>query len=38
MKIVFDAEDVQPGKHEVLVRVVDGKLRVTETKKTINVE
>jgi hypothetical protein len=38
VKIVFDAEDVQPGKHEVLVRVVDGKLRVTETAKTINVE
>ena len=39
IKIVFDAEDVQPGKHEVLVRVVDGKLRtVTETAKTINVE
>ena len=39
VKIVFDAEDVQPGKHEVLVRIVDGKLRtVTETTKTINVE
>jgi len=39
VKIVFDAEDVQPGKHEVLVRIVDGKLRtVTETAKTINVE
>lgn len=39
IKVVFEAEDVQPGKHEVLVRVVDGKLRtVTETAKTINVE
>lgn len=39
IKIVFDAEDVLPGKHEVLVRVVDGKLKtVKETKKVINVE
>ena len=39
VKIVFDAEDVLPGRHEVLVRIVDGKLRtVTEVKKTINVE
>ena len=39
IKVVFDAEDVLPGRHEVLVRVVDGKLRtVKETKKAINVE
>ena len=39
IKVVFDAEDVLPGRHEVLVRVVDGKLRtVKETKKVINVE
>ena len=39
VKIVFEAEDVQPGKHEVLVRIVDGQLRtVTEVKKTIDVE
>lgn len=36
VKIVFDAEDVLPGKHEVLVRIVDGKLRtVTEIQRTI---
>ena len=39
VKIVFDAEDVLPGKHEVLIRVIDGKLRtVKEIKKTIDVE
>lgn len=39
VKIVFDAEDVLPGKHEVLVRIVDGKLRtVKEVTKTIIVE
>ena len=39
IKVVFDSEDVLPGRHEVLVRVVDGKLRtVKETKKVINVE
>ena len=39
VKIVFDAEDVLPGRHEVLVRVIDGKLRtVKEVKKTIDVE
>ena len=39
IKIVFDAEDVLPGRHEVLVRVIDGKLRtVKEIKKTIEVD
>ena len=39
VKIVFDAEDVLPGRHEVLVHIVDGKLRTTkEVKKTIDVE
>ena len=39
IKIVFDAEDVLPGKHEVLVRIVDGKLKtVKEIRKTIEVE
>ncbi len=39
VKIVFDAEDVLPGRHEVLVRVVDGKLKtVKEIKKTIEVD
>ena len=39
VKIVFDADDVLPGKHTVLVRVVDGKLNtVTETKKEIEVK
>jgi len=39
VKIVFDAEDVLPGRHEVLVRVIDGKLRtVREVKKTIEVD
>lgn len=39
IKVVFEAEDVMPGKHEVLVRVVNGKLRtVKETQKTITVE
>jgi len=39
VKVVFDAEDVLPGKHEVLVRIIDGKLRtVTEVTKTIVVE
>ena len=39
VKIVFDAEDVLPGKHEVLVRIIDGKLKtVTEVTKTIDVE
>ena len=39
VKVVFDAEDVLPGRHEVLVRVIDGKLRtVKEVKKTIDVE
>jgi len=39
VKIVFDAEDVLPGRHEVLVRVIDGKLRtVKEVKKTIDVD
>lgn len=39
VKIVFDAEDVLPGRHEVLVRIVDGKLRtVKEVKKTITVD
>jgi len=39
VKIVFDAEDVLPGRHEVLVRVVNGKLRtVKEIKKTIEVD
>lgn len=39
VKIVFDAEDVLPGRHEVLVRIVDGKLKtVTEVTKTIDVE
>ena len=39
VKVVFDAEDVLPGRHEVLVRIIDGKLRtVKEVKKTIDVE
>ena len=39
VKIVFDAEDVLPGKHTVLVRVVDGKLNtVKETEKVITVK
>jgi hypothetical protein len=39
IKIVFDAEDVLPGRHEVLVRVVDGKLKtVKEIRKTIEVD
>ena len=39
VKIVFDAEDVLPGRHEVLVRVVDGKLKtVKEIRKTIEVD
>jgi hypothetical protein len=39
VKVVFDAEDVLPGRHEVLVRIVDGKLKtVKEIKKTIDVE
>jgi len=39
VKVVFDAEDVLPGRHEVLVRVIDGKLRtVKEIKKTIEVD
>ena len=39
VKVVFDAEDVLPGRHEVLVRVIDGKLRTTkEVKKTITVD
>lgn len=39
VKIVFDAEDVLPGRHEVLVHIVDGKLKtVKEVKKTIIVE
>lgn len=39
VKIVFDAEDVLPGKHEVLVRIIDGKLKtIREIKKTIEVE
>ncbi len=39
VKIVFDAEDVLPGRHEVLVRIVDGKLKtVKEVTKTIDVE
>lgn len=38
VKIVFDAKDVLPGKHTVLVRVVDGKLNtVKEVKKEIEV-
>ena len=39
VKIVFDAEDVLPGRHEVLVRVVDGKLKtVKEIRQTIEVD
>lgn len=39
IKIVFDAEDVLPGKHEILVRIVDGKLEaVREITKIIIVE
>lgn len=39
INVVFEAEDVMPGKHEALVRVVNGKLRtVKETQKTITVE
>ena len=39
VKIIFDAEDVLPGRHEVLVRVVDGKLKtVKEIRKTIEVD
>ena len=39
IKIVFDAEDVLPGKHEILVRIVDGKLKtVKEIQKTIIVD
>ena len=39
VKIIFDAEDVQPGKHEVLIRIVDKNLgSVKETKKTIEVK
>ena len=39
VKVVFDAEDVLPGRHDVLVRVIDGKLRtVKEVQKTITVD
>lgn len=39
VKIVFDAEDVLPGRHEALIRIVDGKLEsVRETKAVIIVE
>lgn len=39
VKIVFDAEDVLPGRHEVLVRIVDGELKtVREIQKIIIVE
>lgn len=39
IKVVFDAEDVLPGRHEALVRIVDGKLQtVKEIKSVIIVE
>ena len=38
VKIVFDAEDVLPGKHQVIVRVTNNKLEVKEMKKEINVK
>jgi len=39
IKVVFDAEDVLPGRHEILVRIVNKDLKtVTETTKTIEVE
>lgn len=39
IKIVFDADDVLPGKHTAIIKVVDRKLRtVTETTQEIEVK
>ena len=39
IKIVFHADDILPGRHEVLVRIVDGKLKtIREIKRTIEVD
>lgn len=39
VKIVFDADDVLPGKHTAVIRVIDRKLKtVTETTKEIEVK
>lgn len=35
VKIVFDAEDVLPGKHTAVVRIIDGKVISEETKEII---
>jgi len=35
IKVVFDAEDVLPGSHEALVRIVDGKLQVVREVKAV---
>lgn len=38
VQIVFDADDVLPGKHTVVVRIIDHKLqKVTEVIKEIEV-
>jgi len=39
VKLVFDAEDLLPGKYTAVIRVVDRKLQtVTETTKEIEVK
>ena len=39
VKIVFDADDVLPGKHTAVIRIIDRKLQtITETTKEIDVK
>ena len=35
IKIVFDAEDVLPGRHEALVRIVGGELQTVKEVKAV---
>ena len=39
VKIVFDADDVLPGKHTAVIKIIDRKLQtITETSKEIEVK